>query len=251
MKTYNIKEVIDKCLTDKQYWENFYKQYPAIYHTKTETAYVPIGSPVDNMFIKSIIDDDNYQFTTELSDSIPRFTIITDPLIRFCISFRYTDNNIYYNQTGHPRGYFMSGAQVTQSVMSSDHWINVTQSELIDRYNISEFYTYNNLWHNQFNNSIFENLWNQIHNCREHWHVMYWSQRIWEWGKKYNNALTRHKYLEESTHYNIIINSQLKQQALMYFEKEYQIFNDVFNIADAFDNRYDQYWLNLELQHVQ
>lgn len=252
-KAFSISDFIDLAADDYNQWEAIFSQYPAIYHRGSGVAFIPTGSPVDSYFIQSIKERYiNFFVVTELPDDVPKVTIITDPLIRLCIGFRYTDNNIWYNKTGHPRGYFMSGTRAVQGVLDRNHWQMRNQIDIINEKDIDIAIPYKMFYKLKYDNFTWqhgiEHLVHEIHKQSRAWHHEYMN-RPWQWGSVYNSFVGRHQYLEESIHYNIINDQQLSQNVRDYFRDDYQAF-DFFNEPDgiptSFKQRYDHYWLNLE-----
>ena len=250
----NISEFADLCVEDHVKWKEIFSQYPAIYHRGLGIAYVPLGSPVDCYFLKGVkTHQSTYWVIKELPEEIPKFTIVTDPLIRLCIGFRYTDNNIWYNISGHPRGCFMSGIRVIESAFNNNQWQLKNQIDVIKEKNIDIAIPYN-INCSEDGRTIGVDL-ELKHGIGHYLHEMYkWTKnwheeqlsRLWEWGSPYNVFLTRHPFLEESIHYNVINNEKISRQICDYYSADYHEF-DYFlendGVPTSFKHRYDHYWI--------
>ena len=261
LETIDVADVVQMCLKDPAQWESILSEYPYIFNIHLRVAFLPMGSPLDNKFINMIVSQNltGFKFVKHVPEKcwdyeqpLQVVSVITDPLIRFCVAFRYTDNNIWYNTTGHPRGFFMSGTRVVREALEKDLWQFKNQIDIIKEKRVNMVIPYDltykfsqkfNVWADNNMSKVVD----EILKCVVH--PQDFLDPPWQWGKPYNMFVTRHQYLEESIHYNIINDSELKELVYDKFHQDYEVF-DVFRNSDdgsikSFNIRYDHYWQNI------
>ena len=246
----NINKFADLCVDDHIKWKAIFSQYPSIYHKGLGIAYVPMGSPADCYFLKGVkTHQSTYWVIKNLPAEIPKFTIVSDPLIRLCIGFRYTDNNIWYNRSGHPRGCFMSGVRVIESALNKNHWQLKNQIDVIKEKDIDiaipHTINYNGNYEDLQLKHGFGHYLHEIYKWTRNWHEGQLS-RLWEWGAPYNVFLARQHFLEESIHYNVINDERISRLICDYYSADYHEFDyflDNDGVPTSFKYRYDHYWI--------
>jgi len=254
---YNSSESINLYSKNNQEFLSFANQYPGWYNKCSNMLYVPLWSTFDTEFMLSAdyltnvyYEKNDWVLTTDYPKNVFKWTISSHPQIRFAINYRYYRNDLYYNITGHPRGFFQVGRKVIREQLNQTVWPFMSQVNIINYHNVDLVIPDHILLSNGFIERCPELFVNKdlitvIQKYQSTNKIEYqdkWAHNI-SHNVHYNPYILRQIYLEECVHEFLRSDEDLK----INLERRY---SDDFNklILDplAASMRLDYYYNNVE-----
>ena len=194
IRAYNGNETRQLYNNDKAEFNEFLNRMPGWYNKLTNMVYFPMYANFDTDFM-NVVDGlyseeecNDWVLTTDYPESAFKWTITSHPLIRFTINYRYAINSLYYNVTGHPRGFFQVGTKTINENLNRSGWPFRNQWKIITGRNIDLVIPDHLLISNTF-----------IERCPKIWPTKdlltiigkYWSTNTIEYKHKWNHNINR------------------------------------------------------------
>ena len=140
---FNGNESINLYSKNNQEFLSLANQHPGWYNKCSNMLYVPLWSTFDTEFMLSVDeitrcynDSNDWVLTTDYPKNVFKWTISSHPQIRFAINYRYYRNDLYYNITGHARGFYQVGSKVIREQLNQTKWPFMSQVNIINYHNV-------------------------------------------------------------------------------------------------------------------
>jgi hypothetical protein len=241
---------------DKAEFNELLNGMPGWYNKLTNMIYFPMWANFDTDF-QLVVDGlyseeecNDWVLTTDYPDSAFKWTISAHPLIRFTINYRYAINRLYYNVTGHPRGFYQIGKKAINENLNRSGWAFRSQWKTITSRNIDLVIPDHILISKKF-----------IERCPKLWVTRdlltiigkYWSTNAIEYKHKWNHHTStnapynpyalRQIYVEECVHEYFRDNVELMDKLKKKYKDD---FDNLVIDGNAETMRLDHYYNYLE-----
>ena len=198
-----------------------------------------------------------YLMITDPPETTFKWAVVTDPLIRFCMNYKYLQNDTWTNQTGHARGVnVVDPIDIIKNLSNYRDYIPTSQQmktifQVEEEQNQKLDCVINHgVLHDIHRNRVitdlpacsFKRAIHRLLDNKQMWHHLYNIDTVWP----YDTARMRQYYLEESVHDIIINNPDVSEIVRNMFDLDYKYLPGLNRYESLSWQDYDIYWNTVE-----
>lgn len=240
----SIIDYVNLYYTDYEYYLNLHDNPVYILNKTNNIAYLITCSEAEAHFLKSIEYKTNYVVVTELDSHAIVWTVFSNPMLRFCINFKFNSNWLHSRISGHPSGYFQVGRDIVNNAIDNAIWPYRNQLDIINSSNV-DYVFYGNIldsiknWELTRKPDLVTELIFYAKSA-PNWNLTY-DRSVWPFNDPFSVLKRNQQFLEESVHdillQNPILFDKLREKYTIDFNLMYELNDGIIT-----ETTYEQYW---------